>query len=193
MENGLKAERVVYEIFELLNQRNQNILIRFKEPKAAEVADDSDSHRSRYGFMLYKEARIFNFDKRRWAVFFGDETSGYPAEGYLRDLSAIEIKEEFNSENDVENGLTKLIRKSNYFVNSLIHADSSGLLITSTDSRFYGDTSYDPREFIATKEEFDSEGLVFLSVLKRPRTYKPEIIPKLTETIENVLRNHKDR
>lgn len=186
----LESKDVIDATYTKLSIKHSNVPVKFEESISLVIASDSDWHRSRYGCMIYREAKIFSFNNKRWAIFYGNQTSGYPANGYLRDLTAIKIDEKFHNPDDVRIWLAERLRGSSGFKDSLLYADRSGDLVTDSDSVFFPfmlPFHQGISKLIASEKILNRDGLVFMAILEKPRTYKPDIVRKLTQTIEEIL------
>ncbi|MBU2104711.1 MAG: hypothetical protein KKF67_02975 [Nanoarchaeota archaeon] len=90
------------------------------------IANDSDDHRIRLGFMEYKQLSFSEFGKNVWAIGLGKATGSYPARPYCNDIIALELPEN-PIDNAVEYFVSRIIGSGN-FKNSLIHSASSSFV-----------------------------------------------------------------
>jgi hypothetical protein len=197
MKNGgeLKVRKLLEKTYENLAERNPHKEIRF-EPALSKIADDSDWHRTKIGYMKYESANLFKFNGKNWVVARGESYGDYPARPYDSDITALEPSEE----NPTSNYIRSKLASSCYFRNSLIFSLADGNLGVGTNSPFFENPfekrmkeMLEPRipDFVAQKPEYDT-GALLTSTLQHPVTkemlYKPDFVDFLTETIEKILK-----
>jgi len=195
-QNGLHVRGLLRGAYEKLSQTHKNKEITFSNSVLTEIADDSDYHRTKKGYMGYESARTFQFNGKIWVVARGEECGSYPAEPYDSDILALEFPLEGRITKATKKELTKKIRESSYFSNSLICGMADGNLAVSEGGRF-GKQMIDllrPKiqDFIAQKPEYD-RSVILASTLQYPTTrcmlYKPEFADFLAELFETVLKS----
>ena len=195
---GLTVRQLIEKTHQVLAQRNKHEEIIFPEDMqpSAEIADDSDWHRTRKGHMHYVSAGLFQFGGRTWAIGIGIAGGGYPARPYNSDLLALEFVVDGKSKKQLVEGLATEIRHSEYFANTLFFGKSDGLLAVSREGRF-SDAVRErlapvAEEYLAQKPEYDTI-VVLASTLQYPTTkqtlYKSTFPEFLAKTIEDVLAN----
>ncbi|UCG95162.1 MAG: hypothetical protein JSV92_03915 [archaeon] len=197
MKNGgeLKVRKLLEKTYENLAERNPHKEIRF-EPALSKIADDSDWHRTKIGYMKYESANLFSFNGKNWAVARGERYGDYPAEPYDSDITALEPSEE----NPASSYIRSKLESSCYFRNSLIFGLADGNLAMGTNSSFF-ENPFEKKmkeilvpkltDFVAQTPEYDT-GAILTSTLQHPATkkmlYKPGFVDFLTETIEKILK-----
>lgn len=97
------------------------------------IADDSDYHRTRQGFMRYDSVvLIISLGDKFWALGKGRAWGGYPADPYNNDILVLELENSLKNESDqkiAENIMERINRYCNRrFRNSIIAARKSGHL-----------------------------------------------------------------
>lgn len=200
METAVKDTKqvlLVRELFEntykRLGDRNSNREIILPEKVTSEIADDSDHHRTRTGYMGYETVRFFNFNNKSWLIGNGKACGDYPARPYNSDILALEL--DFNKNSKIiHNNFQKNI--GSYFRNSLIHGMSDGMLASSEHGRFTNAmmTLLKPRieEFVAEWPKYNVEILDpstgFRPVNTSAMKYKLGLVDFLAESIETVLK-----
>lgn len=117
---------------------------------STEIADDSDWHRTKIGYMTYTNI----YQTPKWVLGLGYKTGSYPGDVYKQDILAIPIK-------DVENhDINSVIKQASYFKNSLIVLIEGSLLAISKNSFFSTseDSEFEKIARIITEKEaiFDS-------------------------------------
>ena len=194
-ESELDVRDLLKKAYEELSQRNKNRQIDFPSQVTTLIADDSDWHRSRAGYLGYTSAREFQFDGKFWIIARGEKCGSYPADPYDSDILALEFSLEGRETKAVERELVKKIGESQYFSNSLVYGMADGNLAINERGRF-GKQMIEllrPRinKFIAQEPEYDQEVLSLSTlrpICKKSVKYKPEFASFLAETFERVLK-----
>jgi len=195
---GLTIRQLIEETYKLLAERNKHEEMVFPKDMqpSAEIADDSDLHRTRKGYMHYVSAGLFQFGGRTWAIGVGTASGGYPARPYNSDLLALEFVVDWESKEQLTEMLATEIRHSEYFANTLFFGKSDGLLAISKEGRFsnvvWERLAPVAEEYLVQKPEYDTR-VVLASTLQHPTTkqtlYKSTFPEFLAKTIEDVLAN----
>ena len=193
-QKGLHVRDLLREAYEKLSQQHENKEITFPNRVLTEIANDTDWHRSRTGYMGYKSARTFQFNGKIWVVARGEKCGSYPAEPYDSDIMALEFPLKRRITKATQEELVRKVGESSYFRNSLIYGMADGNLAVSERGRF-GKQMLDllrPKiqEFIAQEPEYD-RSIILASTLQYPTTknmlYKPEFADFLAESFKSVL------
>jgi len=195
-QNGLYVRELLKKAYERLSQQHKNREIIFSNSVLTEIADDSDYHRTKTGYMGYESARAFQFNGKIWVVARGEKCGSYPAEPYDSEILALEFPLKERITKTTKEELAGRINESSYFRNSLVYGMADGNLVVSKRGRF-GKQMLDllkPRikEFIAQKPEYD-RSLILASTLrhltKKCMLYKPKFVDFLAESFETVLKS----
>jgi hypothetical protein len=202
MSKGLSVRELLKKTYDNLAKRNEHQQIVLTEGSLAEIANDSDWHRTRIGYMKYERANLFQFNNKNWAVARGEKYGDYPAEPYDSDLSAFELLIEDKTPGKIQEKLRSVIRGNSYFRNSLIYGLNDGRLAIGPNSDWFSNPFRSrmaellkPRidDFVLQKPEYDTR-FILASTLQYPATkvtlYKPNFVDFLTETIETVLKEN---
>ena len=189
----LNVNELLKNTYSNLEKRNSHEKIKLTDLVYTEIADDSDWHRTRKGYMRYEKVDIFDFGKQ-WLLGCGENCGSYPARPYDSDILALEISNE-NKPINIQKEIEEKIHLSSYFRNSLIYGYADGNLGISKSGRFGKRMreTIKPKvsEFIAQKPEYDSQYLelsTLLPVNTKEMLYKPVFVDFLTEAIEDVLK-----
>lgn len=194
-KNGLTIRELLENTYESLAKRNPHQEIILNKPALSEIANDSDWHRTRIGYMRYEKANLFNFSNNDWAVCIGEKFGSYPAERFDSDLSALKLTIEGKKPEQIEEDIRNNFHRYDYFQNSLVFGFRYGNMGISKDSKL-GEKMQEllkPKieNFIVQKAEYD-ETKILCSTLEYPVVknvlYKPNFVGFLTETIETVLK-----
>jgi hypothetical protein len=196
-QKGLYVRDLLIRTYEKLSQKHENREIILSNGILAEIADDSDWHRTRKGYMDYVNVRAFQFnDKTSWVVARGEKYGDYPANIYDSDIMALEFPLEEEITDSTKEELIREIIRSSYFRNSLISGMADGSLAINKEGRFKKQLSdlLRPRiqEFTTQEIEYDVK-VLSLSTLspfcKKSAKYKPEFADFIAESIEVVLKS----
>ncbi len=196
----LTVRQLLKATYDNLAERQPNEEVALPEQTLAEIANDSDYHRTRIGYMRYESAKLFQFGDKTWAITIGKKYGSYPAEPYDSDLSALELSIENKTQEQIIEGLGKKIDRSIYFRNSLIHGMADGNLAAGTSHHWLNNPFQGRilellkpkiKDYIAQKPEYDTT-MLLASTLQHPTNkvmlYKPEFVDFLVDTIETVLK-----
>lgn len=190
---GLYATELLEQTYSTLCNRHNPNKIMLPRKARAEIADDSDWHRTKKGYMAYESAAIFELNNKIWAITKGEATGAYPADPYDTDISALEFDLHNKSNEQIQKELYESIKDSSYFMNSLIYSLSDGMLATSNGKLGKRMSSIlKPRlnEFIAQQPIYDSEYMLISTlapICREPVLYKHKLVDFLADTIEKVL------
>lgn len=198
-KEGLTVRELLENTYSRLCERHNAKEISLSRTALAEIADDSDWHRTRTGYICYKSANILHINDKTWAVARGVKGGSYPAEPYDSDIMALEFVVEEKTPEQIQEDLLEGIQRSVYFTNTLILGMMDSRLATSGKSSRFGKMmsellKNDVSRFIAQEAEYDREyfSLSTLSpVCTSSVSYKPEFADFLTGTIETVLNGTK--
>lgn len=192
---GLNVRDLLKSTYSRLSERHNPEEVVLPNRVLAEIANDSDWHRTRVGYMGYESAGLFQFDGKTWAIARGEKCGSYPAEPYDSDLLALELIAEGKTSEQIQEELREGIGRSSYFRNSLIFGMADGNLSLSKDGRF-GERMLrrlqpEIQRFITQEPEYD-RSVILVSTLQYPTIkrmlYKPEFVDFLADSIEAVLK-----
>lgn len=131
---GLRGHEVVEEVFKILT-KNTVMEILFpntKEPEYAGVfaliADDSDYHRIRRGFMRYKSFSIVALNSHQFAIGLGTAWGDYPADPYKNDIMILKMFQIEGSMAEIYEWLKKNVPSNRGFRGSVILSMRDGEL-----------------------------------------------------------------
>jgi len=191
VNEGITVHELFEGIYNSLLKRNEHEKVKFSKKVYAEIADDSDWHRSRTGEMLYEHASLCKFNGTQYLIALGLKTAGYPADKYSCDLTAIKIPDNNNS----EEGLISLLEHSTYFKNSLMHGlndGNIGLVKNKYGKKIFDAIKEKKDEIIAQEPEYDNNYInlsTLGSVCTQQIKYKKETVDLMTESIEKILKD----
>jgi hypothetical protein len=192
---GLTVREILEDTYSILRKRHNPQEIIFQHKVLAKIADDSDYHRTRIGYMGYKTVNLLNLNSKTWAIARGEKCGGYPADPYDSDILALELIVKEQTSEQIQEELTGRIRESLFFENSLVYGTANGNLGLNKDGKF-GKRMLEilrPEidRFIAQEPEYDQRHLSLSTlspICKKPVLYKPELAGFLADSIEAILR-----
>lgn len=208
----LSASQLVTTVYDSLAERNPNREVRFVDPKVPEkayfgklrgmlhlvIADDSDPHRSRTGYMSYEAVRVMTIGEKQWLVGCGEKTGDYPGDQYAADVIAVKANSVLPvSDEEAAEAIKRQVRlgvNNMPFSKSLVIAMSDGRIAFP---RFGIGTKLAERIArelnAATAERMEQDDRYIAAstlqpLVTRPQSYKPEAVGVVVEGIEAVMR-----
>jgi hypothetical protein len=190
--SDLDVRQLLEEAYKKISEGEKRKTIELPERATAEIADDSDWHRNRTGYMCYETAVLVELGNR-WAVALGKKCGDYPGDSYNCDLMAVKVS---GKGKELVAEIDRRIGGSSYFRNSLVCGMRDGSLAVMENSRFKEAmlTRLNERigECIAKEPEYDPSirylDLTLAPVCKSTAKYKPGFASYIAESIEDVLR-----
>ncbi len=196
-DKTISAEELLEITLERLSKIIPSEEIIFPGRVSVIIADDSDAHRIRQGYMGYKKARMFRFNEgKTWTISIGKAWGDYPAKPYNSDIIAIEISPEKRSREEIIKEIQETIHLGQGFLYSLIIARQNGkiTIARNPENRFGKKILEQLRpiasKFITQRLEVDDKYISasdLLPVVKSPVRYKPEFADELAKTISEIL------
>jgi len=192
-KQGLSARQLLEGVYNSFKDELDGREVKLPSKAMAEIANDSDWHRTRVGYTGYETAVLLKIGGKEWVISFGTACGSYPADPYDCDIAAVPISTNGKSDEEIAKEIHEALEKGSYFRNSLIYAMADGQLAISKGGRF-GSKVLEllrPRvqEFIAQKLEIDSRYFTMdlRPVVKSAVRYKPEFIAFLFDIFRSVL------
>lgn len=189
---GISARELLKGVYDTFKKSGREVKLPSKA--MAEIASDSDLHRTRIGYTSYESATLLKIGDKVWAVSFGTACGDYPAEPYNCDIVAIQFSSDEKTDEETALEIHRVLEGAHYFRNSLIYAMANGELALNKCGRF-GQKVFDllaPRaqEFVAKGLEIDPEHFTMdlRPVVRSAIQYKPEFVVFLHDLLTTVLR-----
>lgn len=193
---GLDVRELLKNTYDRLLKKHSSREIVFPIEVLAEIANDSDYHRTRVGYMGYKSAGLFQFNNKTWAIARGEKRGSYPADPYDSDILTLPFSIKTSREEKIRDKLKKDIENNYYFRNSLIVGMADGIIGASQKNKLatklFEIIGHSFSSFISQKLEYHSE-LFYLDLqpaVKSPMLYKQEFVDFLANTIHQVLKEN---
>lgn len=190
-KKGLSARELLENTYNAL--KNSGKEIKLPSKAMAEIANDSDYHRTRIGYIGYESATILKVGEKEWAVAFGIKCGSYPADPYNCDIAVVQFFGNGKSDEEVVTEIYGALRGNSYFRNSLIYAMADGQLAVNKNGQFNQKIlellKPKVQEFIAQDLEIDPNYFTMdlRQVVKSSVQYKSEFVVFLSDTLRAVL------
>lgn len=124
---GISVRDLLRGVFTTMKETLNGEAVPALEETMAEVADDSDWHRSRTGYMKYEEIFVARIVNAQWVIAFGVAYGSYPVRPYNCEILAIPLAA-ICEEGDA--GRNEKIQQAlpgcTYFANALIAGLANG-------------------------------------------------------------------
>lgn len=190
VKKELFASEVLEKTLKELAEKYPNKQVIFPEVVYTVIADDSDWHRTKRGYMGYKEVKVFGFGRKFWALGLGIACGSYPAKPYKSDIIAIEIvpDESVSAEKIAE----RIQPEGVGFNSSLIIARTDGMLTVERTSIFpieQGSVFYKMQERLNriipefTARKIKTSG----KCISASQYYKPKLVEELVGVVPKIL------
>lgn len=129
LSEGLSVRDLLVRAFSALEIQLNGRRILLPARTRAEIADDSDYHRTRKGYMQYESATVLKVGEKGWAVAFGTACGSYPADPYDCDISAVPFSHQGTLDDRAIAKICEALQRSGYFRSSLIYGMADGKLV----------------------------------------------------------------
>ncbi len=189
----LSARELMTETFNVLKYKFNGKEIKLPYKALAEIANDSDWHRTRVGYTGYESAVIVKIGEKEWAIAFGTACGNYPADPYNCDIAAVQFFRTGKFDQRTAGKVHMALEDNDYFRNSLIFAMANGQLSMNKESRFSQKVLelLGPKveDFIAQDLETDPHYFTMdgRPVVKSAIRYRREFVAFLAETLQAAL------
>lgn len=210
LQENITIDELLRRTYSNLSTKLPNQELTLAEPLYLEIADDSDDHRIRKGYMEYKKANIIETSGKTWLIGLGKAYGSYPSKCYNHDILTIELpnKQEFINElkswakegeyhfkSQTGERFVEEIWRSFYFRNSIIYGMDNGSLNARVKSRT-------GMKLMEALKEMQKNGIIKKNKLEfieneskisiPSKEYNPKFSIILAEVIGGVLeRNHR--
>lgn len=192
------SEQTILSVGELIEKTYQTLSNKYNHQEFSfqnheaitEIADDSDWHRTRTGYMQYKSAGVFDFNGQTWVVARGVACGSYPADPYNSDILAFKFSKEGKSSKQIKEELIDKISYSSYFINTLVCGMSDGSLVSN--KKLFDILKPELNNFVAEQPKYDDRYLstsTLSPICTNSAKYKSEFAEFLASSIENILKN----
>lgn len=189
----LSASELLEGVYNKLTEGARSIEL--SSETKAEIADDSDHHRTRVGYTAYESVSVLMVDNTMWMLGLGKTCGSYPADPYDRDIVAIQILDSNElSDADIDVKACNAFGDNIYFKNSLVYSMADGQLGVK-EKGFFGEIiirslNKEINNFISRPLDVDNSRFYMdmSPVVKATVLYKPEFVDFLSKTFFVILK-----
>ena len=190
-KKGLYAKELLEGVYNALKNGGKEVTLPSKV--TVEIANDSDHHRTRIGYIGYESATLLKIGRRKLVVALGTVCGDYPADRYDCDIVAMRLSGKGKTDEQITAEARDALAKNYYLTHSLIIAMADGRLGLGKNKRtgrkmlrILGPTIQD---FIAQELQTDPTVLTgsLRPVVISPVLYKAEFVEFLHKTLRQVL------
>lgn len=189
MIKDLSVREVIKATYNKLVKEHQAKKIHFPQGIMVEIANDSDWHRTRVGYMKYSEIGVLDIGDKKWLFGMGEKAGSYPGEIYDCDLIGKRVESDLSKKR-----IEDKIMIGEYFRNTLILGMASGQLGVSGKDKFGGrmvkclerDIK---QEHFSQQVEFDNSHFTMdlRPVCTRVARYSPKVVDVIANAINDVF------
>lgn len=193
-DTSLSVRELLRQVYEKIGKELRGKQITLSDKATSEIANDSDWHRRRIGYMGYESVVLVQIGEKNWVLGFGVACGSYPAYPYSSDIVALSISPDGKSDEELTQEIYKAIETTSYFQNSIICGMADGQLFLNKNTPFgkkmTGILQSGIKDYIA--QNLETDPTVFLMdlrpVVKSSMKYKPEFVDFLKDFITGLLK-----
>ncbi|MFA5197788.1 MAG: hypothetical protein WC437_05220 [Patescibacteria group bacterium] len=176
MVKELTAKESFDKAFKHMRKKLNGKEVVLSESPQAEIANDSDWHRERVGYFIYKKVMTAVIDGKECVIALGTASGDYPADPYGCDIVAFRISLDGKSEKEVKELICKKLIEGSYFKNSVVIAMDDGRTTINPKgpfTEFIRETAHEwtPAEYTAKPVEYH-EGVLTLDCRRAVKSSK---------------------
>ncbi len=192
-ESGIGINELLTGVYEKLLEKLEGSERVMDPPARCEIANDSDWHRTRVGYMRYVKVALINKDGAHGLLAVGEPWGSYPKDPYAGDVIYIPAQDLQKEEELTDEAITDNIEGGSYFRYSLLVGYADGRLgfskrckihdklVTAVKDSF---ESYVAQDLETNPELFH---LDLRPVVSKAMRYKPEIVEFLSSHLAPLL------
>ena len=185
-ESVLYAGQLLEKVYHGLKEELPCEEIIFPERVFVEIANDSDWHRHKTGYMGYDSVLLFiKTEEKGLVIGCGEACGNYPADPYSRDILLLKIPLIEESPEQLSE-IKRCMEISDYFKNSIIIAIANGRFLIKKENKL---PLPDVSKFIAQEAEINPDvfNLDLSSVYKKSVSYKQELVDVIVNAIKKII------
>jgi len=199
---GLTVRELLEQVFTLL--RGDSELIDLPNVVDAVIADDSDWHRTRKGYVLYKQFTVADFGGQPWLLALGSVGGDYPCRPFCCDIFVYPCLKDLPAgtplpeDGDLVALAQKMLSDNDYYRLSVIMGMANGLLNAVKGSDLVHTVVKQLRECVndyVAQEMVVNHEVLSLSTLQpavnSPVLYKAEFASAMADIIRTALENER--
>jgi hypothetical protein len=195
MSKGLTVNQVLKDTYNEFAKKYSYFLLTFPKQALAVIADDSDWHRTRTGYMSYREIHLVEIENKGWVLGRGEKYGSYPADPYDSDIMLFDFPVTKNVNEKVKDEVFVKVEASNFFSNSVLVGSKEGALLIAkgndVTSKLNESLKPEISKYVLQEPEI-LEGLISASTLgpvyKGGFLYDESIIDFLVRSLEDALK-----
>ncbi|MEI8339719.1 MAG: hypothetical protein WCF94_03575 [bacterium] len=193
VQEGLLIKEVLTQVYEGLKKKFGVKEIKLTEKAMAEIADDSDWHRTRMGYTGYNSCIFLKIGNKEFCVALGEKCGAYPADPYNCDIAVVSVSRNGVNMEALDTKVSKALGENSYFRSSVIIAmadGSVGAVDGGLGAELFKIVGPKAKEVLFKKIETNPDLLspaTLTPMVTSAARYKPEFVDILIEGIETVL------
>ncbi len=191
LKNEFFENEIIEKVFHKIKREYGEKLMIFEPPALSLIADDSDYHRTRRGYMKYESIAFCKIEGSWFVLGQGEAWGSYPADPYSVDILAVPISSGEIKKQEMKKVIERRINA--FFKFSIIASKRSGAMfigkywekkIKISKERFssFIQEASERANDLFTIEEYD-----MVPILVSPSKYKKELALYLFQKIEEAL------
>lgn len=193
-DTSLSVRELFQQVCDKLGEEFKGRQIALPQKAMSEIANDSDWHRSREGYMGYESVVLVQINEKYWVFGCGGACGSYPADPYSSDIIVLPVSPDSKSDEDLAREVYEAIGKTEYFSNTVICGLADGRLCFNKKASFGARMMEVLRsgfnEYVAQRLETDDTvfHMDLRPVVKSAMRYKLEFVDFLKDSIAGLLR-----
>ena len=193
-DTSLSVRELLQQVCDKLGEELKGRQIALPHKATSEIANDSDWHRTRVGYMGYESVILVQIGEKCWVFGCGGAYGSYPADPYSSDIIVLSVSLDGKPDKELAQEICKAIERTEYFSDSVICGLADGCLCFNKGAPF-GKKMMEVlqsgfNEYVARSLETD-DTVFYMDlrpVVKSDMRYKPEFVDFLKDTIAGFLK-----
>lgn len=132
----LSVRELLQRVCGKLGEEFKGRQIALPQKAMSEIANDSDWHRNREGYVGYESVILAQIDEKYWVFGYGGAYGSYPADPYSSDIIVLSVSVDGKSDEELAQGICEAIERTGYFRDSVICGLSDGRLFFNKNAPF---------------------------------------------------------
>ena len=184
-ESVLYAGQLLEKVYDRLKEELPCEEIIFPERMLVEIANDSDGHRHKIGYMGYDSVLFIKTEEKGLVIGCGKACGSYPADPYSRDILLLKVPLIEESPEQLSE-IKRCMEISDYFKNSIIVAMANGYFGIQKENEL---PLPDLSEFVVQEAEINPDviHLDLRPVYKKSMGYKQELVDVIIDAIKKMI------
>jgi len=197
----MKEEKVGISVLDLFKKVVAKLVLDLRGKKIcfparieAEIANDSDWHRNRVGYIGYDEAFLVKVQDKQMVIALGEKCGQYPGDQYCCDLVVAFVLAKSKMPKDIKSSVREILSSNTYFHSSTMVAMADGRFGVRQGSPYLAqiNAAISARilsDYTARDLEVDRDLLTMnlQPVVKAGVLYKEEFVDILADILKKVV------